>query len=89
MHMDTSNIAIPEVMGKWKRKEEESMVEHKKHKTEKGSEEMDLAIIEASIARADPVGKKGEKKTDFTCDDYETEETKHWWDEEFDEDEDE
>eukprot|EP00972_Heterocapsa_arctica_P037495 5519843-Heterocapsa_arctica.AAC.1 len=50
---------------------------------------MDLMITEASAARADRVGKKGEKKTDFTCDDYETEEMKDWWDEEFDESEDE
>eukprot|EP00972_Heterocapsa_arctica_P014560 2144275-Heterocapsa_arctica.AAC.1 len=79
--MDTSSIVVPEVMKQWRKREEESIVEHKKQRSEKELDEMELMVVEASAARADRVGKKGESKTDFTCDDYETEEMKDWWDE--------
>eukprot|EP00972_Heterocapsa_arctica_P066008 9738810-Heterocapsa_arctica.AAC.1 len=46
---------------------------------------MEVMIIEAAAAHADRVGKKDEKKTDFTCEDYGTEmQITNWWDEDFD-----
>eukprot|EP00972_Heterocapsa_arctica_P060117 8867607-Heterocapsa_arctica.AAC.1 len=74
--MDTSSIVVPEVMKQWRKREEESIVEHEKQRTEKELDEMEVMVIEAPAARADRVGKKGEHNIDFTCDDYETEEMK-------------